>query len=194
MKKRFDTKKFSILAILLALVVLLQLFLGQIRIGQTGFSVVLIPIVLGSILLGPSAGCFLGFVFGFITLMAGIMGTDALTTLYFQSNPIGTVLICLGKGCAAGAVPGLLYKLLKDKNEFLSVVLASLSAPVLNTGLFILGSLIFMFPVIRENYNPDVLYFLVILCAGVNFLVELAVNTVLIPVIWRVIKTFGKEK
>ena len=42
------------LAILLAIVLVLQCFLGSIVVGTTSFSVVLVPIVIGAIILGPS--------------------------------------------------------------------------------------------------------------------------------------------
>ena len=51
------------LAILLAVVVVLQCFLGSIKVGATSFSVVLVPIVVGALILGPAAGAFLGFAF-----------------------------------------------------------------------------------------------------------------------------------
>ena len=54
------------LAILLAIVLVLQCFLGSIVVGTTSFSVVLVPIVIGAIILGPGAGAFLGFVFGLV--------------------------------------------------------------------------------------------------------------------------------
>ena len=54
------------LAVLTAVVLVLQLTGTTIRIPflSTSVSLVLIPITLGAILLGPLAGAFLGFVFG----------------------------------------------------------------------------------------------------------------------------------
>ena len=55
------------LAILLALVIVLQLWGSNVKIGPTSFSLVLIPIVIGGILLGPRGGGLLGLAFGLIT-------------------------------------------------------------------------------------------------------------------------------
>ena len=48
------------LAILLALVIVLQIFGSYIRIGTVNLSLVLIPVVLGGMLLGPLAGTVFG--------------------------------------------------------------------------------------------------------------------------------------
>ncbi|MGN1062682.1 MAG: ECF transporter S component, partial [Candidatus Scatosoma sp.] len=80
----FSAKRVAGLAILLALVIVLQTALGSVKIGATSFSLVLIPIVLGGILYGAWAGAFLGFVFGLITLIYGITGADYFTMVLFQ--------------------------------------------------------------------------------------------------------------
>ena len=173
-------------AILVALVVVLQVFASGLRIGAVTLSFVLIPIVLGACLINEFSGLFLGFIFGMITLIAGITGADAFTNIYFTNNPLVTILICIVKACAAGYVAGLVYKTLKKKNEYLAVTVASAVAPVLNTGIFILGSLLLR-DVILANFITDgstVLYFLVFVCAGVNFIVEFLTTTILTPVIY----------
>lgn len=185
------------LAILLAVVVVLQCFMGSIRVGATSFSVVLVPIVVGAIILGPAAGAFLGFAFGLVVLIYGITGQDAFTNLLFQAHPVFTSIICLGKGAAAGWGAGMLYKLLEKISPFLASVAAAASAPVLNTGLFILGGLTLVRGTLEANlaaFGADsVVVFLVIGCAGVNFLVEFLVNLVLSPTIYRIV-TVVKHK
>lgn len=185
------------LAILLAVVVVLQCFLGSIKVGATSFSVVLVPIVVGAIILGPGAGAFLGFAFGLVVLIYGISGQDVFTNMLFQEHPIFTALICLGKGAAAGWGAGMVYKLLSKANPFWASVAAAASAPILNTGLFILGGLTLVRGTLEANlaaFGADsVVVFLVIGCAGVNFLVEFFVNMVLSPAIYRVV-TIVKTK
>ena len=62
------------LAILAALVVVLQTVASGIRIGPVPISLTLVPIVVGAILFGPGAGAGLGFVFGLVCLIAGVTG------------------------------------------------------------------------------------------------------------------------
>ena len=64
----------------------------------------------------------------------------------------------------------------------------------MNTGIFILGALA-MYDSINAMAvasNAGVVYFLFILCAGVNFLIEFALNMVLAPSVCRVIKAVRK--
>ena len=184
----FSSRNIAFLAILLALVVVLQVFGSYLRVGATSLSFVLVPIVLGAVLIGPLAGIVLGFAFGLIVLIYGITGADAFTFILFTDHPVLTSVLCLGKGMAAGLVPGLLFAALKKKHRYAGVLTASLSAPVVNTGLFIVGAL-FMSDTLTQNFVTDgmsVLYFLIIGCAGVNFLIELAINLVASPAIFRV--------
>lgn len=179
------------LAVLLAVVIVLQCFLGSIVVGATSFSVVLVPIVIGAILLGPDAGAFLGFAFGLVVLIRGITGQDGFTNLLFVAQPLFTAVICLGKGAAAGWTAGLVYRLIAKASSFWASVAAAATAPVVNTGLFILGGLTLVRGTLEANLSAfgadSVLMFLVIGCAGVNFLVEFGVNMVLSPAIYRII-------
>lgn len=179
------------LAILLAVVVVLQCFLGSIKVGATSFSVVLVPIVVGALILGPAAGAFLGFAFGLVVLIYGISGQDVFTNMLFQAHPVFTAIICLGKGAAAGWGAGMVYKLVEKASSFWASVAAAATAPILNTGLFILGGLTLVRGTLEANlaaFGADsVVVFLVIGCAGVNFLVEFFANMILSPAIYRIV-------
>ena len=186
------------LAILTAIVLAFQLAGIAIRLPflATPVSLVLIPIVIGALLLGPRAGAFLGFVFGAeVVIVCGVMATDPFTATLFQDHPVLTTLLCIGKGVAAGIVPAYVFRALKGKNEWLALFLASAAAPIANTGVFILGSYTMM-DTFASNFLGDgtsMFYFLVIVCAGVNFLVELAINIVFAPAIQRVILAVGNR-
>ncbi len=194
MKSRFFTSKnIAFLAVLVALVVVLQLWGSSIRIGGTSLSFVLVPIVLGAVMIGPVAGAFLGLLFGVIVVAMGIT-TDPFTIFLFSENPVFTVALCLIKGLAAGLVPGLLFRVIAKKNKYVAVIVASIAAPVCNTGLFILGCLMISGTIggyiasVDALAGTSVVYFLIILCAGINFLVEFAINAVASPVIYRVVE------
>ena len=195
-RKFFSAKRVTGLAVLLALVIVLQLWGNNIKIGATGLSFVLVPIVLGGVLFGPSAGAFLGLVFGFITLMYGVTGADPFTAVLFAEHPFLTSAVCLVKGTAAGLAAGLLFRLIEKKNGYVGVFVASAAAPVVNTGLFILGALL-MSDTLSASLVADgstVLYFLIIGCAGINFLVELAINLMLSPAMYSVIRVVSGRK
>ena len=188
------------LAILTAIIVVLQLAGTAVKLNifGTSISLVLVPIVLGAMLLGPKAGAFLGFVFGVITYLMGVFGADFFTFTLFQDHPVMTGVICIVKGTAAGLCAGLVYnaalKLLKGKT-LLATFFASATAPIVNTGLFILGAL-FVSDTLSANFvgeGETVLYFLIVVCAGINFLLELAINLIAAPAIFRVYQAFAKR-
>ena len=115
-KKFFTSRNVAFLAILVALVIVLQVMSTLIgRLGGTPLSFVLIPVVLGAVMIGPLAGTLLGFIFGVVVAVCGITGFDAWTFLLFSEQPVLTVLLCLVKGTAAGAAAGLLYKAIARK-------------------------------------------------------------------------------
>jgi uncharacterized membrane protein len=185
------------MAVLLGIVIFLQCFFAQIVVGTTSFSVVLVPIVVGAILLGPGAGALLGFAFGAVVLIYGIIGQDAFTNILFVAQPAFTALICLGKGTAAGLLAGIAYRLMAKFNAFWASVAAAAIAPIANTGLFILGGLTLVRGTLEANLSTfgadSVLIFLVLGCAGVNFIVEFGVNMILSPAIYRIITVVKKS-
>ena len=113
--------KLVITAIFMALTAFLQLFASSFTIGTVSFSVVLIPIVICGILAGPLSGALCGLTFGVITMIGGLTGGDIFTATLMQSGTKGfiiTTLICLVKATAAGLLSALVYKALKNKNNF----------------------------------------------------------------------------
>ena len=195
-KKFFSARRIAWFAILLSLVVVLQVWGSAIVIAGTTLNLTLIPVVLGAIILGPISGMVLGISVGVIITINAFVGTDGFTLYLYQNSPIMTFLIIFVKGALAGLVPGLLYKLLK-KHPVLSTFVAAASAPIVNTGIFIIGTLIISGTIgglMAELgiTGQTVIYFIIIGCAGVNFLVELALNLVLAPALHRVISAITK--
>ena len=63
--------------------------------------------------------------------------------------------------------------------------------PVINTGLFLLGSTLFFKSYLMETYAVEAagfIGFLFLGLVGVNFLIEMAINLVLSPMIVRILK------
>ncbi len=187
------------LAILTALVVVLQALGSFIKIGPLPMSFVLVPIVIGACLLGAKCGAFLGFVFGLITMLMGVVGADAFSLILFEANPVWFIILCLLKATAAGFVAGLVYNLLgkafEGKKKLLQTILASIAAPIVNTGIFVVGMLLFFLPTaesLRGEYASAV-QFIFLGLAGFNFVGEFVVNLVLSPAIVRIIDAVKKK-
>lgn len=191
--KNSKTTKLVELGIFVALVLVIQLLGGAVKVGPISISLVLIPIAVGGILLGPLCGAVLGLTFGVATVIGGLTGADPFTATLLNSGAWGavfTTLLCLVKGTMAGFVSALIYKLLAPKSKVAAVLLAAVAAPVVNTGLFVLGALTVLNSLITQNFvgsGSNIIYFVFIGCAGVNFLIELAVNVIFTPAIRRIL-------
>lgn len=192
-----DIRTLTGLAILTAIVVVLQALGSFIKFGPFSISLVLIPIVIGAALYGPLAGTWLGFVFSLV-----VMFMD--TALFFSISPVGTILTVMAKGTLAGFFSGLSYRLLRGKKiggpkgPDLGVFLAAFVCPVVNTGIFLLGCLLFFLPTIREwgvaNGYDNVVAYMFFGLAGGNFLFELLFNLVLSPAIVFLVRLGRKEQ
>ena len=171
-------------AISLALMLVLHFAIGSITVGTTKISVVLIPISIGAMLLGPAAGAALGLIYGAIVLIQfGVMALDPFTAILFQNEPFMTSVICLVKTTLAGFLSGLAYKLLKEKNQIVATFVAAAITPIVNTGVFILLCLTIP-DVFLANFveaGSTVIMFLVVGVAGWNFIWEFVVNMIFAP-------------
>ena len=177
------------LGLLTAIVVVLQTFAIAIRFGIFNITLVLAPIVVGAALYGWKAGAWLGFVFGLVVLF-----TDA--GAFLAINIPGTIATCILKGALAGTAAGLVYKLVSKKNSVVAVIAAGVVSPIVNTGVFLLGCLIFFLDTIKGWAAvagcEDVGTFMMTSFVGLNFVVELAINLVLSSAIVLII-SIGKK-
>ena len=178
---KFNIRKMTYLAIFTALVLVLQTVFAPLIGAATGLSpaLVLIPIVLGVSVCGLGAGAWLGAVFSFIVMF------DPTTVPFLQYNPILTVLLVFLKGIGAGLIAGCVFKLLEKKNKYVAIFLAALAAPIANTGIFVLGCYLFFLELTGLG-----IYSLFI---TLNFAVELVINVVLVPIVYRILEITGQK-
>lgn len=193
-KQNGGTRKMAGLAIFTAIIVVLQVLCTFIRFGPFSITLALAPIIIGTAMYGKGAGAYLGGVFGAVVLVTGLLGWDGGTVMLLMGiNPVGCILICLLKGIAAGFLAGLCYELIAKKNDKVGVLVSGIVCPVVNTGLFIVGMLVFFFDTLSSwAGGQDLLFFIIVGLTGVNFLVELAVNIVLSSGITQIIRA-GKK-
>ena len=186
---RNSTKRLVGVALFSALVVILQLLGSFIRFGPFSISLVAMPIVVGSAVYGVSAGAWLGLVFGVTVLLSG----DA--ALFLAASIGGTILTVLLKGTLCGIAAGMAYKLLAEKNGNAAAIVSSMVCPIVNTGVFLLGCLLFFIPILTEwaQGAENIGHYMIFTLVGGNFLVELITNVLLCPVIIRLIK-YGKKE
>ncbi len=182
-------------AILAALVMILQFFV-VIPVGAFNITLTLVPIIIGAILFGAGSGAILGFVFGGVVAIQVVTGAaGALSTLMFTEYPFITIFLCILKGTMAGLLPGIIHSAMSKTNfNKLGTILSAISAPLVNTGIFVAGLYIFYSSVINgfivdnglATTYADMTKFVFVGIVGVNFLIEFAVNVLMIPAIFQI--------
>lgn len=188
-RKSIETEQLVYFSVFTALVIVLQC-LASFVFPNFGISLnlSLVPVVLGAALCNKWTGAWLGFVSAFIILF------DPTTVAFMTFNAPATIFLVLLKGAASGVAGGLVYSLLKEKNKYLAVILAALTVPFVNTGIFFIGCFAFFYPLI-ETWAVDtkVISFVITGMIGVNFLIETGINVVLSPTITRLIDIIKKS-
>lgn len=179
--KKLNVKKMVGVAILSAIVVVLQLLGSFIKFGPVSISLVLIPIVVGAAVYGHIAGAFLGGVFSFVVLM------QPDTAWFYSLSFLGTVITVLLKGTLAGLISGLVYKALAKKNTWLAVLSSAIVCPIVNTGIFAIGCRLFFWEGLTEVTGGNALVYLITIMIGFNFIAEFVTNLICSPVIVRIL-------
>ena len=193
--KKFDTYRLTALGILSAIIIVLQVFSTFVKIGPFSITLALIPIVIGAAMFGAGAGAYLGAVFSAVVLLMCIFGADLGGAMVWNANPLMCAILVMFKGTLAGFEAGVHYRALADNNKTVASIVAALISPLVNTGIFILGMMLFFRDTLIAWANgTEVLYYIIFGMTGVNFLVEIAVNIVLCPVIVKVIDAVKKRK
>ena len=142
-----------------------------------------IPVAIGAIMLGPTAGLILGTTFG---LTSFIQPMSAMITTLFSISAVHTIIMCVCMRALMGFCVGWIFRLLSgiDRKKVFSYFGASFFAAFLNT-LFFMGYLILFF------YNTEYIqgkvaamgavnpFHFVIVFVGINGLLELAATTLI---------------
>lgn len=182
-------------SILAAIIIVLQIVTTYFPTKPFAITLALIPIIIGAAVFGEKAGAVLGGVFSIVVIAMCVFGVDVGGAMVWNASPILCILVCMLKGVAAGYVSGLVYRLLSKKNDIVGTVAAAIVAPIVNTGIFILGLVICFRPLLFAwAGESDVLYYVIFGLTGINFLVELVVNVVLSPIIVKILQALKVAK
>lgn len=180
MKKdgKFNTTKMVELAVLIAVIFLMAFTpLGYIKTPAIEITLIVVPVAVGAVVLGPTAGAVLGLTFGITSLIQSFM--SPMGAIMLEVNPIFRVITCIVPRILCGWLTGLVYVTLKkgQKTQKLSVVLANLSCPVFNTIFFMSTMMLFYYntPIVQAMQdtlgvgNPLALVAAIV---GVNGVIE----------------------
>lgn len=151
---KHDTRWMVSVALMAAIVVVLaNTPLGLIPLPITKATTVHIPVILGSILLGPTAGAILGGVFGICSMIINTM-TPALTSFAFSPflsttgipGALKAIWVSVGCRILIGLIAGWLWIFLKrfKKNQMIWLAVTGFAGSMVNT-ISVMGSIYFLF-------------------------------------------------
>ena len=193
--KKTKTLKLAQLALLVAVVLVMAYTpLGYLRTLGLEISFLMIPVTIGTIVLGPVEGAILGLVFG-LTSFATCFGSSPFGATLLAVNPVFTFITCVVARVLAGYLAGIVFKIVK-KFKY-SYEIACLAGPLLNT-LFFMGCLVLFF------YNTEFIqnlatslgaanpFTFVILFVGLQGLVEAIACFIIATIISRNVHKFIK--
>lgn len=188
MNTRTNSKTLRLTQMALLVAVLLVMAytpLGYLKTPGLEITFMMVPVVLGSILLGPTAGAILGGVFG-LTSFGTCFGTSAFGVALFNISPILTFIVCVIPRILAGWIPGLVFRAMYNPKagkvrKNIAFFTASLLGPILNTLLFMSALVICFYQTdfiqqISTSLGAANPLIFVVLFVGLNGVIEAAVG------------------
>lgn len=189
-KTRYITR----LAVLLAIeIVLTVLNIGNIPIGPIVATIYQVPVIIGAVLLGTTAGCILGGAWGLLCFYLAVTGqtTDIVALGIIQQNVLMYFVIAFVPRFLVGLFSGLLFKglsrVFSEKKNWLSCCITGVVGSLTNTVLYLGALYIFVKGLLAELYNIDIgaVGAMVMGVALSNGLVEAAVSGVIVTAVCK---------
>lgn len=177
--RKFDTRRMVQIAILVSVLLVLDLTgFGFVKIPPVSFTIMHIPVIVGAVILGPSAGAFLGGAFGLLALTeASLRATspvDMAFSPFLSGHPLASLFMTLVPRILLGLAAGYLFKWIsaKDKTNIVASIVSAGVATLLHSVL-VLGSLWLLFPDLSLVFK-DVITAVI----SLNFLLEMSMAIV----------------
>ena len=189
---------FSALIILMAMVP----FLGYIPLGFTRATIIHIPVIIGSLILGPKKGAALGAVFGLTSLINNTINPTLTSFVFTPFYSVGDIsggwqslVICFVPRILIGVVPFYVYRLVakfnkdKTKPSVVGLALAGLAGALTNTLLVM--NMIYLFfgssyAAVRE-VAADAIYTVILGVITVNGIPEAIVAAMIVALAGKVL-------
>ena len=179
--KRKSVKDLTTLGLLTGILLVMSFTpLGYFHTLGVDISLMMIPVAIGAMVMGPKAGAWLGFIFGATSFYQAIAGTSVFSATLFNISPFGTFLLCIPTRILMGFLTGVIFLLVQklDRRKTVCYFVGGFFAAFLNT-LFFMSALILLFwnteyiqgfNQVFGNVNPFVF---VVMFVGVNGALEM---------------------
>ena len=183
-------------------------FIGYIPLGFTRATIIHIPVIIGSLMLGPKKGAVLGGVFGLTSFINNTMN-PTLTSFVFTpfyslgefSGGIGSLIICFLPRILVGVIPFYIYRLIsrisrKHGVSPAGLIVAGLAGSLTNTLLVM--NLIFVF--FKDAYAAangvavEAVYGFILGIIGMNGVPEAVVADVITLVLGKTLMKKGVQE
>ena len=143
-KGRMSARELTTLGLLTGALLLMSVTpLGYFHTFGLDISLMMVPVAIGAMLMGPKAGAWLGLIFGATSFYQAVTGSCAFSTMLFNINPIYAFLLCIPTRVLMGFLTGVIFKAAQkvDKKKTVCYFVGGFFAAFLNT-LFFMGVLL----------------------------------------------------
>ena len=154
-----STKKLVMYALFIGLIFLLGLTpLGLIPLGFINVTVLCIPTIVGTLVLGVKAGLLFGFFFGAASFMSvsglSMVPPSLLAGALLAENPLFVVLMCFVPRLLVPVTTNFVYRLMnRNRQNNFSVVPAAVAGSLTNT-VFYLGLMLLFYTLSGLDSTP----------------------------------------
>lgn len=203
-KKLINTKDLVKLSLFASIIIIMAFtpMLGYIPLGFTRATIIHIPVIIGSIILGPKKGAILGFIFGMTSFIYNTLNPTVTSFVFTPFYSLGEIqggfeslIICFIPRILVGVVPYYKFKTLEkifNKNKrkrIISLLSAGIAGSLTNTLLVM--NFIYLFYkdsyAIANGLSPDSVYIFIIGIIGMNGIPEAIVSAILTLALGKVL-------
>lgn len=192
-------------ALMAALIILMAFtpFLGYIPLGFTRATIIHVPVIIGSILLGPKKGAVLGAIFGLTSLINNTFNPTVtsfvFTPFYSLGNVhggIGSLVICFIPRILVGVVPYYVYRFImkrmggkNGKGQTIALATAGVFGSLTNT-ILVMNLIYVLFGdsyAAAKDMGSSMLYSAILVVIGTNGVPEAIVAAVITALVTKVL-------
>ena len=110
-KSKMSARELTTLGLLTGVLLLMSVTpLGYFHTFGLDISLMMVPVAIGAMLMGPKAGAWLGLIFGATSFYQAVTGSSAFSTMLFNINPIYAFLLCIPTRVLMGFLTGVIFK------------------------------------------------------------------------------------
>ncbi|MCI8464939.1 MAG: ECF transporter S component [Lachnospiraceae bacterium] len=138
------TRNLVLTAAIAAIIILMAFvpYVGYINLVVIKATLIHVPVIIGSVVLGPKKGAFLGFIFGLTSLIINTFTPSLLSfafSPFYSGGNLWSLVICFLPRILAGVVPYFVYRAFmkvggeKRAVEYIALPVAGVAGALVNT-------------------------------------------------------------